>query len=181
MDENIEEFTPLNIDALYDEVTEDLLSDMAKGLELGKKHIALAQEHIREHGLDNDDPFWEQLGGWAVLELGPGLPTAYYHTIRGMFQTKLLEANPLMKAAFEFDYATRTVEKAQEMVGPNGIVITPERLGGPDGERLIDEIAADHGHETREDECEFVASLRATREHLLTQHPDKYGDPDSSN
>lgn len=171
MDGNeVEEFVAVDIAAIRKELSDSIAVEIERGFGLAEIHSNIAQQHIRVNGLINGDPLWSTLSDLAKIMLADeresGLAHAYYAAMTKKFRSKWMEANPLKAAVVEFD---ATVEAKAKIEAAGGRVITESDLAGPNGEQIIDEVAAEHGHDTREDECEMITGLRSFRAKLIAE------------
>ena len=176
--DRIEPFVNVDIAALRVTTQTEVFSGMEKGFTLAEEHCAITQEHIIQNGFDFDHPFWGEISAKAEEALGDDpLTQAAYRVIVAKFQAAVRDANPLEVTALEHDIASRRGEGKSDDDGDDDEsnpfeVVDIAAIAGPDGEAIIDRMAASHGHLTREDECESIQILRSLRKRLTNPDAD---------
>lgn len=127
------------------------------GVRKAQRDIALAEKHLTENDnkLNYADPIWEELG--ADVDRDNPFERHGYDTTRARFMQKWVKANPLAYAAAMFEDRASTPESSIIIVPAE---LLPDILAGTLTQQQVDELAAEHGHTTPEEECGTILNLR---------------------
>lgn len=173
------EATPIDIDAMHDEIMADITSAIGRGMALGRDHAKEAQEHILKNGLHMRDTFWDALNERAieVIEKEGDSPLlaiveAGYRIITIRFRDDFSKANPLQAASAAHEDRAESIEIAKQQYGTDDVLVLDEiTLAGPDADRAIERyITTATNHDTVEDaeDCQVcsitLARMRAWRD-----------------
>lgn len=174
--DRIEPFVRVDIAALRTKLQAEVFVSLDKGMELAEAHSAIVQDFIEANGFAVGDDFWAEMSEKARVAIGGDpIVDAAYAIITTRFRAAVAEANPLEITALEHDIASRRAEAKPEGDDDESApfdLVDVNAIAGPDGEAIIDRMAAQHGHLTREDECEGIQMLRSLRERLTNPDAD---------